>query len=85
MTRDTQRLTVVLAYAAMFMFYLATLLFYIMPKLIGDPTAEGLFSSLGLGAVLGWFLKQLGDMGQFYVRKGTDALTSKDNTDKPVR
>lgn len=83
MKRDSQRLVVVLSYLAMFMFYLCVLLFYILPKLLVDPTAEGVFSSLGLGAVLGWFMKQLGDMGQFYVRKGTDTPTN--NGTKPVR
>lgn len=83
MTRDNQRLSVVMVYAAMFFFYLATLLFYVMPMMVADPTRGDIFSSLGLGAVLGWFLKQLGDMGQFYVRKGTIQLEPDQDNREP--
>ena len=82
MNRDNQRLIIVLSYVMMFMFYLSSLVFYVMPKLIADPTAGGIYSTLGLGALLGWFMKQLGDMGQFYVRKGTTPK-SENASDKP--
>ena len=82
MTRDNQRLLIVMTYIAMFVLYMALLIFVVMPQLLNDPEAADVVMSLGLGTVLGWFMKQLGDMGQFYVRKGTTPK-SENASDKP--